>query len=92
MEGLTCPHCHKVSYSASARAFSPCPHCHFRFAITEEKGQKYLIIEKGMASLISSYADALSVYDDEFEVIVDRRQDQRPFEGADRRKVTTTSL
>lgn len=89
MEGLTCPHCHKVSYSASARAFSPCPHCHFRFAITEEEGHKYVIIEKEMATLISSYSDALSAYGDGFEVIVDRRETQRAFDGSDRRRVST---
>jgi glutaredoxin len=88
VEELVCPHCKKVSYSASARAFSPCPHCKFRFAISEEEGRKYLVIDRQLGHLIEQYADTI---DDgkEIEVIVDRREKQRPFSGVDGRKVTT---
>ena len=88
MEGLVCPHCHKVSYSSSPRAFSPCPHCKFRFAISEDDGQKYVIIDRQMESVKENYASSVEEYNDEFEVIVDRRERQRPFVGIDRRKVT----
>jgi glutaredoxin len=87
MEELVCPHCHKVSYSASARVFSPCPHCKFRFAISEEKGHKYLVIDRQLAHMLENYAE--SVEDHGFEVIVDRRRQQRPFNGVDQRRVTT---
>ena len=89
MEGLTCPHCHKVSYSASPRAFSPCPHCKFRFAISRDADHKYIVIDSALAEFRDNYAR--SVADDsgeEFEVIVDRRARQRPFAGVDRRRVT----
>ncbi|RJQ43690.1 MAG: hypothetical protein C4534_07690 [Gaiellales bacterium] len=89
MEELVCPHCKKVSYSASARAFSPCPHCKFRFAISEEEGRKYLVIDRKMAHLVQQYADSLGD-EREIEVIVDRREKQRPFSGVDSRKVSTT--
>ena len=88
MEELVCPHCHKVSYSASSRAFSPCPYCKFRFAISEEKGQKYLVIDRQLAHMLKSYAEMVS--NDGIEVIVDRREQQRPFCGVDHRRVTTT--
>lgn len=91
MEGLVCPHCHKVSYSSSPRAFSPCPHCKFRFAISEDAGHKYLVIDRQLANLTDNYASAVSACRDDFEVIVDRRENQRPFVGTDRRKVTTLS-
>lgn len=87
MEELVCPHCHKVSYSASARAFSPCPHCKFRFAISEEGSHKYLVIDRQLAHLLENYSDTID--DEEIEVIVDRRQQQRPFSGVDQRRVTT---
>lgn len=87
MEELVCPHCQKVSYSASARAFSPCPHCKFRFAISEAEDCKYLVIDRKLAHLLRSYVK--SVANDDVEVIVDRRQQQRPFSGADKRRVTT---
>jgi len=87
MEELVCPHCHKVSYSASARAFSPCPHCKFRFAISEDNGQKYLVIDRQLAHMLDSYAE--SVTENDIEVIVDRREQQRPFSGIDQRRVTT---
>ncbi len=88
MEGLVCPHCHKVSYSSSPRAFSPCPHCKFRFAISEDDGHKYVIIDRQMETVKENYASSVEEYNDEFEVIVDRRERQRPFVGIDRRKVT----
>lgn len=87
MEELVCPHCHKVSYSASARAFSPCPHCKFRFAISEDSGHKYLVIDRQLAHMLESYAKSVS--SDDIEVIVDRREQQRPFSGTDQRRVTT---
>lgn len=87
LEELVCPHCQKVSYSASARAFSPCPHCKFRFAISEDKGHKYLVIDRQLAHMLKNYAQAVS--NDGIEVIVDRRQQQRPFSGVDNRRVTT---
>jgi len=88
MEELVCPHCRKVSYSASARAFSPCPHCKFRFAISEENGQKYVVIDRQMAHLLENYAESVAQNED-VEVIVDRRVSNRPFNGIDERKVTT---
>lgn len=88
MEELTCPHCNKVSYSASARVFSPCPHCKFRFAISDEGERKYLVIDRQLEHLRSSYAETLSGNPD-IDVIVDRRQRQRPFSGVDQRQVTT---
>lgn len=88
MEELVCPHCRKVSYSASARAFSPCPHCKFRFAISEEEGQRYLVIDRKLSHLVEKYADSLGEGKD-IEVIVDRREKQRPFDGVDSRKVST---
>lgn len=90
MEELVCPHCHKVSYSASVRAFSPCPHCKFRFAISEDKGHKYLVIDRQLGHLIDSYSESVENLDD-IEVIVDRRVSGRPFDGVDSRKVTTHS-
>ena len=90
MEELVCPHCQKVSYSASARAFSPCPHCKFRFAISEDNGRKYLVIDRQLAHLLDNYAKTVAEYDD-IEVIVDRRVSNRPFDGVDERKVTTPS-
>ena len=89
MEELVCPHCHKVSYSASARVFSPCPHCKFRFAISEDAGHKYLVIDRQLAHLLETYADTVSEHED-IEVIVDRRETQRPFSGRDNRRVTTS--
>ncbi len=89
MEGLVCPHCHQVSYSSSPRAFSPCPHCKFRFAISEEPGHRYLVIDRQLANLKENYAESVADYNDEFEVIVDRRRGQQPFVGNDRRKITT---
>ena len=91
MEGLVCPHCHNVSFSSSPRVFSPCPYCKFRFAVSEEEGHKFLIIERQMAGLAPDYAEAVNAGDDDFEVIVDRRENQRPFVGTDRRKVTALS-
>lgn len=88
MEELVCPHCKKVSYSASARAFSPCPHCKFRFAISEEEDQKYLVIDRKLEHMVDEYADSVNA-GKEIEVIVDRREKQRPFSGVDSRKVTT---
>ena len=87
MEELVCPHCHKVSYSASARAFSPCPYCKFRFAISEEKDHKYLVIDRQLAHMLKNYT--ASVSHKGIEVIVDRREQQRPFSGIDQRRVTT---
>lgn len=89
MEGLTCPHCHKVSYSASPRAFSPCPHCKFRFAISEENGRKYLVIERQLVDLKENYAEAIAGHPEDIEVIIDRREQERPFDGSDRRQVAT---
>lgn len=90
MEGLTCPHCHKVSYSASPRAFSPCPHCKFRFAISEQAGHKYIVIDRQLADFRDNYAQSVREGTDEsIEVIVDRRATQRPFVGVDRRRVTS---
>lgn len=86
MEELVCPHCHKVSYSASARAFSPCPHCKFRFAISEEGAQRYLVIDRQLAHMLENYSE--SIDEGDIEVIVDRRQQQRPFSGIDQRRVT----
>ena len=91
MEGLVCPHCHKVSFSSSPRAFSPCPYCKFRFAVSEEEGQRFLIIDRKLAEIAPNYAEAVTTCDVSFEVIVDRREVQRPFVGTDRRKVTTPS-
>jgi glutaredoxin len=89
MEGLTCPHCQKVSYSASPRAFSPCPHCKFRFAISEDAGHRYVVIDRQLAEFRENYAQSVAEgSDEEFEVIVDRRAQQRPFSGTDRRRVT----
>lgn len=88
MEELVCPHCHKVSYSASVRAFSPCPHCKFRFAISEDNGHKYLVIDRQLAHLLDNYAESVAE-NAEIEVIVDRRVSNRPFDGIDERKVTT---
>ncbi|MFA6002151.1 MAG: hypothetical protein WC828_08615 [Thermoleophilia bacterium] len=88
MEELVCPHCNKVSYSASARAFSPCPHCKFRFAISEDNGHKYLVIDRQLAHLLENYSESVSEHTD-IDVIVDRREAQRPFSGIDHRKVTT---
>ena len=88
MEELVCPHCHKVSYSASVRAFSPCPHCKFRFAISEDNGHKYLVIDRQLGHLVDSYSESVENLDD-MEVIVDRRVSSRPFDGVDSRKVTT---
>ena len=88
MEELVCPHCHKVSYSASARAFSPCPHCKFRFAISEDNGHKYLVIDRQLAHLLENYSQSVEDYE-AIEVIVDRRVSNRPFDGVDSRKVTT---
>jgi glutaredoxin len=87
MEELTCPHCHKVSYSASARVFSPCPHCKFRFAISDEGDRKYLVIDRQLEHMKDSYAESLGDRAD-IDVIVDRRQGQRPFSGIDQRRVT----
>ena len=87
MEELVCPHCHKVSYSASARAFSPCPYCKFRFAISEDNGHKYLVIDRQLAHLLKNYAQSVESHPD-IDVIVDRRVSQRPFDGVDERKVT----
>ncbi|MHB0915709.1 MAG: hypothetical protein ACYC5A_10080 [Thermoleophilia bacterium] len=89
MEELVCPHCKKVSYSASERAFSPCPHCKFRFAISEEEGHKYLVVDRKMSHLVQEYSDSLG-QDRDIEVIVDRREQQRPFSGVDSRKVSTS--
>lgn len=89
MEELVCPHCHKVSYSASARAFSPCPHCKFRFAISDEGGHRYLVIDRQLAHMLESYAESVTAND--IEVIVDRREQQRPFNGVDQRRVTMRS-
>ena len=90
MEGLVCPHCHKVSYSSSPRAFSPCPHCKFRFAISNDEGRKYVVIDRQMENIKDNYAKAVESCSEDFEVIVDRREIQRPFVGVDRRKVTTS--
>ena len=90
MEELVCPHCHKVSYSASARAFSPCPHCKFRFSISEDNGHKYLVIDRQLAHLLENYADSVAEHDD-IDVIIDRRVSNRPFDGVDDRKVSTPS-
>jgi len=87
MEELTCPHCHKVSYSASARVFSPCPHCKFRFAISDDGDRKYLVIDRQLEHMKDSYAESLGDRAD-IDVIVDRRQGQRPFSGIDQRRVT----
>lgn len=87
MEELVCPHCKKVSYSASARAFTPCPHCKFRFAISEDQDQTYLVIDRQLAHMLENYAE--SVTENDVDVIVDRRQQQRPFSGVDGRRVTT---
>ncbi len=87
MEELTCPHCHKVSYSASTRVFSPCPHCKFRFAISDEGDHKYLVIDRQLEHMKDSYAESLDDRAD-IDVIVDRRQTQRPFSGIDQRRVT----
>jgi len=87
MEELTCPHCHKVSYSASARVFSPCPHCKFRFAISDEGDRKYLVIDRQLEHMKDSYAESLGGRAD-IDIIVDRRQGQRPFSGIDQRRVT----
>lgn len=90
MEKLTCPHCNEVSYSASSRAFSPCPHCKFRFAITEdEDGRKCIVIEKEVADLREDYAKKLAGSSAEIEVIIDRREQGKPFDGTDRRRVAT---
>jgi hypothetical protein len=89
LEELVCPHCHKVSYSASARAFSPCPHCKFRFAISDEGGHRYLVIDRQLAHMLESYAESVTAND--IEVIVDRREQQRPFNGVDQRRVTMRS-
>lgn len=88
MEELVCPHCKKVSYSASARTFSPCPHCKFRFAISEEEGHKYLVIDRKLAHMVKQYAESIGD-DKEIEVIIDRRERQRPFNGVDGRKVSS---
>jgi len=88
MEELVCPHCHKVSYSATARAFSPCPHCKFRFAISEDNGQKYLVIDRQLAHLLENYSQSVESNPD-IEVILDRRVANRPFDGVDERKVST---
>ena len=89
MEELVCPHCRQVSYSTAARAFSPCPHCKFRFAISEGEGKKYLVIDRKLAHRVQQYAESLGD-DKEIEVIVDRREKQRPFDGMDSRKVSTS--
>jgi glutaredoxin len=91
MEGLVCPHCHKISYSSSPRAFSPCPYCKFRFAISVEEGHKYLVIDRQLADLRDNYAKEVATGDEALEVIIDRRQAQRPFVGVDRRRVITPS-
>ncbi len=91
MEGIVCPHCQKVSFSSSPRVFSPCPYCKFRFAMSEEAGQKFLIIDRKLVEIAPNYADAVTGRDASFEVIVDRREVQRPFVGTDRRRVTTPS-
>lgn len=90
MEELVCPHCKKVSYSASARAFSPCPHCKFRFAISRDDEQTFLVIDRQLEHMLDDYSDSLDGND--IEVIVDRRERQRPFSGIDSRRVTTSGL
>jgi hypothetical protein len=70
------------------RAFSPCPHCKFRFAISEDNGHKYLVIDRQLAHLLDNYAESVAE-NAEIEVIVDRRVSNRPFDGIDERKVTT---
>ncbi|MBE0429612.1 MAG: hypothetical protein IBX61_07040 [Thermoleophilia bacterium] len=87
MEEMVCPHCHRVSYSASSRAFSPCPHCKFRFAISDEQDCRYLVIDRQLAHMRKSYSEDVSA--EGIEVIVDRRRRQRPFVGVDQRRVTT---
>ncbi|MHB1390896.1 MAG: hypothetical protein ACYCXF_06630 [Thermoleophilia bacterium] len=87
MEELVCPHCKKVSYSASARAFSPCPHCKFRFAISQDDDQTFLVIDRQLEHMLDDYSDSFSESD--VEIIVDRRERQRPFSGVDSRRVTT---
>ena len=90
MEELVCPHCHKVSYSATARAFAPCPHCKFSFGISEDNGHKYLVIDRQLAHLLENYSDSVAEHPG-IDVIVDRRVSNRPFDGVDDRKVSTPS-
>lgn len=91
MEGLICPHCHKVSYSASPRAFSPCPHCKFRFAISEEGGRKCIVIERELSDMRENYAKEVAGFPEDFDVIVDRRTERKPYDGSERRRVTMPS-
>ena len=88
MEGLTCPHCQKVSYSASPRAFSPCPHCKFRFAVSAEAGRTVIVIDRQLSAFRENYARSVrEASGEDVEVVVDRREAQRPFVGVDRRRV-----
>ncbi|MCL4309531.1 MAG: hypothetical protein ACYCXU_04270 [Thermoleophilia bacterium] len=59
--------------------------------MSEEAGQKFLIIDRKLVEIAPNYADAVTGRDASFEVIVDRREVQRPFVGTDRRRVTTPS-
>jgi len=45
------------------------------------------VIDRQLAHMLENYSD--SINEEEIEVIVDRRQRQRPFSGVDQRRVTT---
>ncbi|MBE3073927.1 MAG: hypothetical protein IMZ75_03115, partial [Actinobacteria bacterium] len=56
-------------------------------AISEDQDQTYLVIDRQLAHMLENYSE--SVTENEVEVIVDRREQQRPFSGVDGRRVTT---
>jgi hypothetical protein len=45
------------------------------------------VIDRQLAHMLENYSE--SIDESDIEVIVDRRQQQRPFSGIDQRRVTT---